>query len=444
MIVMFLWILSACLGPHAFHTYSHSVEITALVLALVALFIFFSRWLNRQDLFAPWVAFPIAYIIWFSVGSINLVDDPDPPPYGLIALGLACYLLGVWIGKRGGKKFPGKLIPTAIDTRSPERLHLWLLIIGIASLLAYLWIAALMGIPGFGSEAAESRLKLLNFGKSQFIFLCGAWTLLILLPTRLWLGNQTLFGRFAIWFVILIGSIMVLSLGSRGNLLIPLATIFICRHYIFRSTKLRWAIPLGIALFVTASLFGWARDKMVTVGGIGNLDLTSTSFTSLYFYVHNTVTTLRDVVATIPRAVPYQYGYLSFGALASLLPGHHISSDMFFRQILGLEFIGFGQPATLLGPMYGDFGIWGVASQMFLVGMCYTRLYSWMVSRRSLFRIEVYAWVSQLVLFSLFGSLFTYFIDLAIPVGLIILHTYFLSESEQGRNTNSELAFLRG
>lgn len=441
---MFLWILSACFGPRAFHNYSLSMGIVAVAFGLAALLLLSFKWLNKQDLFAPWVAFPIAYIIWFSVGSFNLLGDPYPPPYGLMTLGLACYTAGVWTVKVSRRGLTAKQVSAAFGAWSDEKLLFWLFMIGVITFAAYLWIAALMGIPGFGSGAAEGRLKLINYGKSQFLFLCGAWTLLILIPTRLWTGKLTRFGKFYTYTVLVVASLIVLSLGSRGNLLIPLMVALISRHYILRSTRLRWAVPLAIVLFITASLFGWVRDEMIKLDGIGNLNITDTSLFSLYFYVRNTVTTLRDVVATIPSAVPYQHGYLSFGALLSVLPGHHISSDMFFRQILGLEFVGFGQPATLLGPMYGDFGVWGVVCQMFLVGVFYTRLYYWMLSRKTVFRVIIYAWISQLVLFSLFGSLLTYFIDLAVPLGLIILNSLFLSGREYRITNIPRPVALRG
>lgn len=174
---------------------------------------------------------------------------------------------------------------------------------------------------------------------------------------------------------------------------------------------------------MTASYFGWARDAMgYGESSLGNLQFNGQGLFYLYFYVRNTVTTLRDVMATIPHTVPYQGGYLSFGALASILPGHHVSSDMFFRQILGLNFLGFGQPATLLGPMYGDFGLIGIISEMFAFGMIYARVYSWMSQRRSVLAVLIYAWISQTALFSLFGALLTYAITIVIPLGWILLN----------------------
>jgi len=150
------------------------------------------------------------------------------------------------------------------------------------------------------------------------------------------------------------------------------------------------------------------------------------------------VTTLRDIVDIIPKAVPYQQGYLSFGALTSLLPGHHVSSDMFFRQILGLDFVGFGQPATLLGPMYGDFGILGIVLQMTILGFAFTRLYYRMLRKGETITALLYAWTSHAILFSLFGSLFTYFILAAVPVGWLLFGKLLRSPDRASGNKLSE------
>lgn len=424
------WLFTACLGQWAFEGFSIGIGICVAGATAILLLTIFFRWLAAQDLFAPWIAFPIAYILWFSIGSLNLFNDPDPPPYRAIALGLACYLAGAWLGKVMWK--PAGVVTRAFRQQWPsDRFQSLIIALAFVSLIAYAIIAAQMGIPGFGAEAAERRLDLLHYGKSQFIFLCSAWTVLIFLATRLWIrAPESSNSSKSTLMLMAVISFLILSLGSRGNLFVPVVTIIVARHYLFRKTNLRWAILLGLAVFVVASYFGWARDAMgYGETSLGNLQFNGAGLFYLYFYVHNTVTTLRDVIATIPLSVAYQHGYLSFGALASILPGHHISSDMFFRQILGLNFLGFGQPATLLGPMYGDFGLVGIAAEMFVFGLTYVRMYTWMSEKGSLLSVLVYAWVSQTALFSLFGALLTYAITALVPLSWILISPYLSGRS---------------
>lgn len=434
--VLGIRLLSACFGPRLFEECGYVVSGVLAVIAAFWILKFAFGWLSAQDLFAPWVAFPIAYVLWFSIGSIDVLGDSRPPPYRVIGLGLVCYLTGMWLSRFSSPHRKCISFATFRYEWSADRFRLILSVTVAVALLAYLSIALQVGVPALHSDVGEKRLELLRTGKSQFIFVFGAWTVIVFLATRLWTGNQTLVRTASkkIWFALLVASLFVLSLGSRGTLLIPIATIVIARHYLYRKIRVLRALLIGGLMFVAASALGWARDTMAFAEtGLKNLEFDASSLYYLYFYVRNSVTTLRDIIEEIPRHVPFQHGYLSLGALASVLPGHHESSDMFFRRVLGLDFLGFGQPATLLGPMYGDFGIPGVVFQMLLLGFCYTRLYSWMLGKPNLIRVLIYAWVSQTVLFSLFGSLFTYFIDLAVPIGWVLLNSFLVTREADER-----------
>jgi oligosaccharide repeat unit polymerase len=392
------------------------------VLGLLAIIILFFRWLAKQDLFAPWIAFPIAYVSWFAVGSMDVIGDPYPPPYGVIGLGLGCYLVGAWVARAMWRQELSAASTAFLEDWSVHRLRTVLSITAVVALLAYVSIALQVGVPGLHADIGEKRLELLKTGKSQFVFVCAAWTLIVFLAMRLWSSNTSRFDKAKIWFALMIVSLLVLSLGSRGTLLIPFVTVLVTRHYIRHRTRILHLAALAFCGFTLSSLLGTARESQVGQGvASGDLGVDPTSFYSLYFYIRNTVTTLRDVMSEIPQHVPYQHGYLSFGALASLLPGHHESSDMFFRRILGLDFIGFGQPATLLGPMYGDFGISGIAVQMFGLGVFYVWLYFWMLKKPTVLKILIYAWVCQDVLIAIYGSLLNYAIALIVPLGWLVL-----------------------
>jgi oligosaccharide repeat unit polymerase len=145
-----------------------------------------------------------------------------------------------------------------------------------------------------------------------------------------------------------------------------------------------------------------------------------------YLYVRQPVETFQQVTEVIPRTIPYQRGLLTFGALRTLLPGHHEMSDMYFKQILGSDFVGGGQPATVLGPFYGDFGLTGILLGMFVVGMIVAQTYKWMGRNPTLFRVLIYAWVMQTLLFSLFGAIFPYITTIWIPLFWWAIHSWFL------------------
>jgi oligosaccharide repeat unit polymerase len=99
-------------------------------------------------------------------------------------------------------------------------------------------------------------------------------------------------------------------------------------------------------------------------------------------------------------------------------------SDIFFRNVLGNDFVGVGEPATLLGPFYGDFGAPGVFIGMFAFGLLLALLYRRMQSAPDPFRILIYAWVLQSGLFGLFATIFPYITTLLLPLLWYGLHRF--------------------
>src|SRR5258706_10134807 len=134
-------------------------------------------------------------------------------------------------------------------------------------------------------------------------------------------------------------------------------------------------------MVVALNFYGYTRDATLARGSLSFKTGNATQAAILpviyaYLYVRQPVETLEEVIRVIPRTNPYQHGMLSCDALRTLLPGHHEMSDMFFKQILGSDFVGGGQPATLLGPLYGGFGLAGIVLGMFAVGVVVARTHS--------------------------------------------------------------------
>jgi len=172
--------------------------------------------------------------------------------------------------------------------------------------------------------------------------------------------------------------------------------------------------------FCLTSAFGYLRDTALVgdneAGEWFNIPAPLLSVIYAYLYIRYPVATFRDLTTVIPKSVGFQYGTLTFGPLDTLLPGHHQQSDMFFKQVLGNDFIGAGQPATLLGPLYADGGMLGIVTGMFLFGMTMAAAYRWMLTEPTLFRKLIYAWVIQTGIFSYFSDLFPYIMTLWMPL----------------------------
>ena len=181
--------------------------------------------------------------------------------------------------------------------------------------------------------------------------------------------------------------------------------------------------------FLGLSAFGYVRDTadsdsslqwMLAVGIPPQMVPAATAAV----YVRYSIATFRDVTEMIPAHVPYQLGALTLAPFKTFLPGRQNMSDIFFRDMLGNDFIGVGEPATLLGPLYGDFGVAGVFFGMFAFGLLLAFLYRRMRAAPDPFRILMYAWVLQSGLFGLFATIFPYITTLLLPLFWYGLHRF--------------------
>ncbi len=388
-----------------------------------------SDWTKRWDIFAPGVAFIAAYLVFFSLGSINVFDLPDsfmagmfsPVPasqWGFYLLGLAGYGLGLWFGKARAHVHPGKL--SVRNDWDPG--WFWggvfaLSVVMVGSLAVEI---SRFGVPGISTLAGEERLGIR--GVPHFLFMSCAWALFLIVPAYLWSRRTTWRAKAAGYLLLLfIGVALPLLQGGRSDLVVALLPVFFLFHYLKKPWTLLSIASLGLAVVVVLSVLGYLRDYFLDYGqSMGSLDVLGMPtwvVTSFYFllYVRYNVATFRDVTTVIPSTVPYQHGALTFAPLKTPLPGHHEMSDMFFKNVLGTQFVGAGQPASILGPLYGDFGALGILAGMFLFGLITAKVYSGMVRRQTVLSVILYAWVLQTAFVGLSASVFPYITTLSMP-----------------------------
>ena len=376
-------------------------------------------WFGRQELFSPLIAFPIAYTIWFSLGSLTLFDERNTKVLQYSGIGLACYLAGALLF--GGRKAVRLPTPDVQNEWSNSRFWPVICVLGVAALMAYGYIVSQVGIIALDSEAAEKRLDLGNYGPVQAVLFTATWTVLVLVAAQLWTRRQSRIVKVTAWSSLGGIALILLSLGSRGYLFIPLLTAVVARHYLRKRFHVLKLAFLGAIIFIGLSFYGYTRDATVSKPTLSLKDGNAVQMAIFpavyaYLYVRQPVETFQEVTRLIPRTIPYQNGQLTFDPLRTLLPGHHEMSDMFFKQILGSDFVGGGQPATLLGPLYGDFGLYGISIGMFIVGAIVSLAHAWMLRCATVFRILIFCWLMQTVLFSLFGALIPYITTIWIPL----------------------------
>lgn len=406
---------------------------TAASYSLLRFLIRYSRH-HEIDIFAPWVAFPIVYVLWFAIGSINFGDLPpnfgnglfDPIPlrmWVLYGVGLIAYFLGIlWIMKV--RKASHRATVGSAWNYKTSIFILRSILIG--SLALWIIVVALYGVPSLSSDAAEARLAL--HGPIYQLFIEGAWTSFILLPVLLWVGGADRQMRWRYFSVLALLAVLMSLLAGRANVVIPLITLLIARHYTRAKIAASKAVLLAVSVFVAASVAGYFRDLAFT-GSLEWLTLLGiptpvAPFVYSGLYIRYSVATFRDLVALIPAHAPFQWGALSFSPFRTFMPGRQLMSDEMIKNLLGRSFTGSGEPASLLGPLYADWGVLGISVGMFLFGALCTATYRAMRESRSPLRIVIYAWVMQTAFLSLFACLFPYIGTLLSPLAWLCMNLF--------------------
>lgn len=393
---------------------------------------------RNLDFFSPLVAFPILYVVWFTIGSIDFIHVSGSVSFGLFepipayvlgyaALGLLAYMAGALLASRKNIRLEpcSKIEFNWLENR------FWVVVSVLTALMfaSFAYIVAGMGvIPALVADAGEVRLKIRNYGPEEAVLFTAAWSLIPMLMMYVWLKRPKRVVKLACYAIVSLTGALLLLLGGRAQLFIPLLATLVVRHYCRRRLRAIRLFAVGVVIFCGLSLFGYIRDSAMNGGASlgSNLGIPSsiTPFAYAYLYIRYPVATLRDVITTIPSRIPYQWGALTFGPLGTLLPGHHEQSDMYFKDMLGNDFIGAGQPATLLGPLYADAGLFGILLGMFLFALLITRTYAWTQASPSVFRVLLYAWLVQTLLLSLFSNLFPYLTTIWLPAFWGIAHLF--------------------
>ncbi len=398
------------------------------------------RKIDLGDLFSPFILFPVAYLVWFTVGSISFLQLPSSISFGLFdpipgrmwiyyAVGLFSYLAGAWIILRLSRE-PRQYGRTWHFFYTWEENRFRLVIAGLAILMlaSYILIISHLGIPLLQRDAYLVRLEIGKYRWAQLFLVASAYTILPFLAAYFWTSPSRGKSRRAFWFLLALTGLLLTSLGGRGFIFQPLLTAVVARHYLKNKYRVFGAGAALVVLFVAMSLYGYARD-------LGGFDTDSPfiqagvpsflfPFTYGYLYIRYSVATFRDVVSVIPSQVPFQHGWLTFQPFQVLLPGHHGTSDIYFKSMLGNDFEGAGQPATLLAPFYGDFGLVGIIVGMLAFGALSMTVHRWSLRRQTVTSALVYAWLVRTAILSLFLSVFEFPTDLWIPLMWLIMDRF--------------------
>lgn len=392
--------------------------------------------LGHLDPFSPSIIFPIAYMLWFVLGSINFIDLPSylesspfsPIPawmYGLYACGLAGFFCGIVAGGRLAMRSDGVRSPK-IDIVKMRRITN---LVFIAALISWALTGLQFGIPLLHTGSANTdRLSLHGPIYQSFMYL--SFTALMFAPIFTWArGGKQRYDWFSTIVIPSVMSLLLISLGGRSGVVCPLITVVIARSY-FKKQQIWKLAVLGAVAFAIFSSIGYYReasssDYAPVEGLVEYLGVPAPVVPVVYttLYLRYTVAALRDLTQLVPAHRPFQHGAITLLPLTTFLPGHRDMSDVVFKNMLDRDFQGSGLPATILGPLYVDFGWVGVFFGMSLYGLLLSWTYRRMKSQPTVIRIITYAWWLQNTLIGIYCNGFISVLIFLIPIFWSVLYS---------------------
>jgi len=361
------------------------------------------RRVGTLDIFAPDVGFPVAYVLYLFLGSVEL---PFKTQFGLTLpsvvwlyyiLGLVAYLAGVRLLRPPSPAVAAHGKP---KTFWPEgrflTLTLTLLAVGMAArgvtLVRY-------GIPILNSENETAR----TVGAAGILgvlalcmeaaFECLVLYVLVKKPHKVL--------RPILWGLIVLIALNAVATTNRNALLRIAVAAIVMFHYTRHRFKLLGVTVIVVSVIAFTSALGTFRD--VSEWGDARVQsLEDQGFNSRTYWLFNGYEAVRLPTETfymtiqqVPQISSYTYGTTSFASLAEILPGHRPGPSEIVKNTLRLQFVGFGAAATILAPMWIDGGVLGIIIGMFLFGFVSREIHRRVLTSASYVWVLVYGWYIQ-------------------------------------------------
>lgn len=389
----------------------YGLVVQDMYLCLEALFLAFLPYLfwsayrrvGTLDVFAPDLGFPIAYIVYLFVGSINL---PIQTQFGLVLpwivwfyyiLGLVAYLVGVRVIRK----------PTPIMAAVGVRKRFW----PEDRFITVVLIVLLVGVGARAVEVMRSGLEIFHADDAG-ARVVGARGSLGVLTLFLVAGFEFAFiyllvkkprgpARWVIAGFLILVMLNGVATTNRTSLLSILLAGVVIFHYVFRRLNFTAVIVAGLLGAAFASALGTFRD--VSQWGDAHIEkLENQGFTNETYWLVNGYDAVRlppetfyMTIQQIPAVDHYTYGSTSLASFTEALPGHRPGPSEIVKDTLRLRFVGFGAAATILAPLWFDGGSVGIVIGMFLFGLLSRILHEQVLRSSSYVWILIYGWYVQ-------------------------------------------------
>jgi oligosaccharide repeat unit polymerase len=320
------------------------------------------------DLFAPHVAFPVAYAGLYGVGSLWFAHVLGPskvlPLYPFCFVGLLAYLGGVL-----AVSFLSRGQAMADSPQRgwiPRRLALATALLFAFSATLSAWIMLRTGIPILSSDVETSRTLILPQVGGYVYYLARTIAVPSLLAIVYFFLHRRRLSNPArlLWLAIAaLGLLALAASGYRNGVVFVLFTAVVAYSYLVRRVRLWYAAVFVAVLLVLVAAYGLFRSQGAIAWD------TAAIARRLLHEVAVVPVGLANILDKFPSEIDFFYGRGMLLGFLALAPGEQPVLGLLLKDLLGLDYAGGGFSPSILGSFYLEFGWPGVVGGMFLYGL---------------------------------------------------------------------------
>lgn len=339
--------------------------------------------LRPSDVFQPEFLINAYFITLVGLGPITLMTFFPTIAMGgytrlfwIVAVGYLSINVGFLMSRAmSGRPDLSRLMLPYIRTKRLRAMGLLLVVVSLVAGCAF--FARAGGVPLLSESKELARVAALGVsGNGYFLYLMtlGAYGVLLLFAAKFVMPRPSLDTTMVIAIIcFVIVAAFLTGTGSRRYVIWMLLYVVMARHYLVKQLSVTKSLILGVALLAFVSLFELVRNPDSE---------TTASFAIAVMYRSVIYTSnLEKVFAAFSAIDGAMGGKTLLMDIATILPGKQVDYQSWLKEVVGIEFEGFGIPPTLMGDMYVNFRYGGVVIGCVAFGFVVRSMYSFLLAR---------------------------------------------------------------
>ncbi|MCT9001925.1 hypothetical protein [Microbacterium memoriense] len=366
---------------------------------------------SAVERWSPLRVFLPVLFTYTSAGISLSGSDTATLEWWALVLALMGFGLGYSIAFSGAKQ--RAIAETPLPPSEPRVKMIFLLFAIATAVYALMWLQA-GGPPALADDVNTARTQFFTSGVASTLVSIG-YQVGLIVPVGLMLLREEIPHRRGLMWVAALSLLALLSLGNRGVIVGPAVILLIIALW-------NRALPIVLGMLLASAgliIFSYAGfERNLTAWGssyLNDLALAGYSdadriFAPVLSYVSGTSWTFSQTIHLIPAQVPFQMGQQFFGPIL-----FSPSADLFLKEALGLDFVGFGLALGFVNAFYLDWGLIGCFVGPFVFGIFIAMIYR-LARFSSPAWVILIAYVLSKLLLSVYGHPFAYLAYIIAPL----------------------------